>query len=984
MSSRLPQPVDDLVTGLQAEARALRRRRPSDVPIAKLVDGRAESSEDGARTYRFTQQRWPKGLDAGRALVIRSGSSDTWHPVQHCAVSGSSVTVTCAAALGTSDIRGEVRQDDAESCELLVSALEGIGQQQDGAALRRGRRVFGTQRTKTADFDSAHAVTTELSRLNAAQHRAVQRALGSDVTYLWGPPGTGKTEVVSRIVEGYVRRGFRVLFTAPTNVAVDQALERVCELLGPLPEFWHGLIQRQGDVHLATLRDSYGTAIDRDQSVARDSQELNQRAAELRESQEAVTADLKTWSNLEQHIETLRQKQARRADYGQRVQPRLDEISNTESHIVSLQQRLSGDRSGQRPMRRRAQHKQEQLAQELRAEEDKLAQLREAVRGPLTTLEGMDREITELRDRIEREKPDHLEPRQELERQAEQVQQELARITQRLRQIERDHDENCRVIAMTTQRSYRSRASLRTDVVVVDEAGMVELPTVFYLAAKAASALVFAGDFRQLPAVVTGNTDTKAAQAERDHVQQWLARDAFSAGGVATTRGINTEDPRLVRLDTQYRMRKGICDLVNAVAYPEAPLLTGRDDAAGLGESPLLEAPLVLIDTSDTISDGGTATYNYVHATLIREFVRLLQNDEVLPSRRAQGAPPESYMAAIAPYRNQVSAISKQLQQRFGSGRDGIVDTVHRFQGSQRALLIVDTVTGASKHLGWFFDGVGLDSDTTRLLNVALSRARDHLVVVANVAHLSDKLQVTSEVHQLLEHLTERAQRVPPEDLIPIRVAEELDELSDEDRARPAFFPVDETDAAVQWDIERATTRIEIYCAFMNKPRIEKYRKPLRAAVERGVGVSVFTRDPSQTPENGPLIEILRAEGCEVITRDQMHEKVVVVDDVLWFGSLNLFAHTRSTELMMRLADREACESVRTRVENAKPTKQRSMQPQPDGPPPEGRLELNVPFAEKDQAKKLGARWDPGRKTWWIDPSKHSPETFSRWRPKDM
>src|SRR5699024_8487600 len=189
-------------------------------------------------------------------------------------------------------------------------------------------------------------------------------------------------------------------------------------------------------------------------------------------------------------------------------------------------------------------------------------------------------------------------PRPELERQAEQVQQELERITQRLQQIERDHEENCRVVAMTTQRSYRSRASLRFDAVVVDEAGMVELPTVFYLAAKAESALVFAGDFRHLPAVVTGNTDTKATQADREHVQQWLARDAFSAGGLVTGRGINAKDPQLVRLDTQYRMRRGICELVNAVAYPEAPLLPGRDDATDLGKSPLLEAPLVLIDTS--------------------------------------------------------------------------------------------------------------------------------------------------------------------------------------------------------------------------------------------------------------------------------------------------------------------------------------------------------------------------------------------------
>lgn len=45
------------------------------------------------------------------------------------------------------------------------------------------------------------------------------------------------------------------------------------------------------------------------------------------------------------------------------------------------------------------------------------------------------------------------------------------------------------------------------------------------------------------------------------------------------------------------------------------------------------------------------------------------------------------------------------------------------------------------------------------------------------------------------------------------------------------------------------------------------------------------------------------------------------------------------------------------------------------------RLNLKVPFAEKDQAKKLGARWDAGRKTWYIDDGKVDPAPFARWSP---
>ena len=33
------------------------------------------------------------------------------------------------------------------------------------------------------------------------------------------------------------------------------------------------------------------------------------------------------------------------------------------------------------------------------------------------------------------------------------------------------------------------------------------------------------------------------------------------------------------------------------------------------------------------------------------------------------------------------------------------------------------------------------------------------------------------------------------------------------------------------------------------------------------------------------------------------------------------------------------------------------------------RIYLNVPYEEKDAAKKLGARWDPEQRKWYIPPS---------------
>ena len=44
------------------------------------------------------------------------------------------------------------------------------------------------------------------------------------------------------------------------------------------------------------------------------------------------------------------------------------------------------------------------------------------------------------------------------------------------------------------------------------------------------------------------------------------------------------------------------------------------------------------------------------------------------------------------------------------------------------------------------------------------------------------------------------------------------------------------------------------------------------------------------------------------------------------------------------------------------------------------RTNLRVPFAEKDEAKQLGARWDAARKVWYIENvSDTSP--FAKWMP---
>lgn len=44
------------------------------------------------------------------------------------------------------------------------------------------------------------------------------------------------------------------------------------------------------------------------------------------------------------------------------------------------------------------------------------------------------------------------------------------------------------------------------------------------------------------------------------------------------------------------------------------------------------------------------------------------------------------------------------------------------------------------------------------------------------------------------------------------------------------------------------------------------------------------------------------------------------------------------------------------------------------------RFDLKVPFAEKDAAKKLGARWDAANKLWYVQ-DKADMSAFAKWAP---
>jgi very-short-patch-repair endonuclease/ATP-dependent exoDNAse (exonuclease V) alpha subunit len=67
----------------------------------------------------------------------------------------------------------------------------------------------------------------EPAPLNAEQRTAVRQALSEPLTVITGPPGTGKSQVVTSILVNAAWRGLRVLFASKNNKAVDVVMERI-------------------------------------------------------------------------------------------------------------------------------------------------------------------------------------------------------------------------------------------------------------------------------------------------------------------------------------------------------------------------------------------------------------------------------------------------------------------------------------------------------------------------------------------------------------------------------------------------------------------------------------------------------------------------------------------------------------------------------------------------------------------------------------
>ena len=578
--------------------------------------------------------------------------------------------------------------------------------------------------------------------INEAQENGLAQAMTSRLTMITGPPGTGKSQLITNAVATAWLAKQSVLVASTNNQAVNVVCDRAKEI-------WPGLIIRTGS---REYRDS-----------ARD---LLARLLENRDTIpdfQTMLTSLETYRSEVQRLRSLIQDRSS-------IETRLGEVYLGREHLctdlgwrsdslpLALTSRKlnSRHRRGERLLRARffRTWRRRRFLRVLGLENITLFPLAvqllalEIEWRSLTALEVVAQPMESLwSDLIKAEEAFRTASVRAVKACAARSLRSGRTAISKFIQARYRFGENNPVTAAfssilphvhawaTTSLSARANLPLEPglfDLVVIDEASQCSIPAIIPLLFRAKRALII-GDPMQLAHISTLNKSEEDLRLQRSGLSREVIEQAklcFRRHSIYHCLEDHTDTVHL--LDEHYRSHPKIIELSNKLFYEgRLTILTNPAQLIDFGEHAVAWRHVV----GQATRPASGAAVNQEEASAVTEELQ----------RLITGTSFKGSMGVVTPFSAQaqlIQRLAKIIPEDLQITHKLSIGTAHRFQGDERDVIIFSPVASQGipeTSLRWLLG-------TANLLNVAITRARSYLLVVGNRAYCEQSPGVLGEL----------------------------------------------------------------------------------------------------------------------------------------------------------------------------------------------------------------------------------------------
>lgn len=437
------------------------------------------------------------------------------------------------------------------------------------------------------------------------------------------------------------------------------------------------------------------------------------------------------------------------------------------------------------------------------------------------------------------------------------IQERINRISEKIKKKEKDIVSQARFVATTATKATIDRLIYEDnefDVVIFDEASMALVPQILYISSLAKKHFICIGDFCQLPPIVQIQSP------------KYLDKDIFAFTGISAAVRKNQNHQWLCVLATQYRMHSELAKFVSSTMYQDL-LMTApgidKNRKMILQNEFLGDAPIDLISMDEMMdvchTERDKSRFNILNALTVAILEKQFKCKEI---------------GIITPYRAQAALIKALVQNE--NGKNIAVSTVHQFQGSERDIIIFDTVDSYRQKMAGPMFGNAKNDYANRLFNVAITRSRSKFILIANERFFKDRISGKFLVKKILTSPQYKKNHISAADLY-------ADEFTIKTGGISSLNYYQENEAYKKYfsDLSNIKTKISLVIPTPIKD-IGKYANQLNeitrllTLIASEKEVSIFAEDMERLPKELQSMAISSPYKLDPIT--------VIDDQLVWYG----------------------------------------------------------------------------------------------------